>query len=189
MRISLTGSSSTGKTTLAIALLKDRGFRKAVNKFIYVDGRELLREMGCQSMNKMSMQQQKEYQLRYYRKKIEKEENLDNYITDRSFVDIAAYWLTRDTFDQSVQEQELLISPCKKLAMKYDYTFYLPSGSIEFEKDGYRPEDFEFNKAIDKRIKLFLDEWGIEYYKIWFKSLDERVKYIVETINTNTRTS
>ena len=74
MRISLTGASSTGKTTLAMALLANKEFSKFATKIIHVDGRKLLIEMGCQSMDSMSREQQKSYQLNYYNKKVELEE-------------------------------------------------------------------------------------------------------------------
>ena len=187
MKISLTGSSSTGKTTLAMGLMSSEKFKKIVSKFIYVDGRNILKQMGCQHMDKMSREQQKKFQLEYYKKKLELEENQDNYLTDRSFVDIAAYWLVRDTYDQSSQEQNLLLKPCKNLALKYDYTFYLPTGIIDFEKDGYRPERPEFNELVDNKIRNFLKEWKINYYTIKDKSLTKRLNFILKTItNSNT---
>ena len=183
MKISLTGCSSTGKTTLAKALIGSWGFG-VVPKFIFVDGRRILDEMGCKSMDTMSRNQQKEYQVKYFHNKIESEDSEDNYITDRSFVDIASYWLVRDTFDEPLEEQNKLVLPCQRLAKKYDFTFYLPTGILEFEKDGYRPENADFNKLVDEKIQYLLNDWGIRYYKIDMKSLTDRVTFIHNILRT-----
>jgi len=182
MKVALCGASSTGKTTLAKILLNEPAFKTKVNKFIFVDGRNLLKLMGCGQMDEMTRNQQRAYQLAYYNEKISSEKKQVDYISDRSFVDIAAYWLVRDTFDSSESEQRKLIDPCQKLSLNYDIHFYLPFGLIEFEKDGYRPENNTFNAKIDYQIKYFLNNWSIEYYTIDVVEITQRIKKVMDII-------
>ena len=183
MKIALCGASSTGKTTLAIKLLENPFIKDFVSKLISVDGRQLLDLMGCNKMDKMNGNQTKEYQFKYFRNKIKSEYNQSNFITDRSYIDIASYWIVRDTFDASEKEQNKLLGPCRKLSNSYDLHFYMPFGLIEFEKDGYRPESIAFNQKIDKQIKLFLEKWDILHCKIEAVDIRERVETVITTIN------
>lgn len=182
MKIALCGASSTGKTTLAKTLLENPIFRSSVNKFISVDGRQLLDLMGCKRMDNMNRYQTREYQISYFKNKISSEANQSEFITDRSYIDIAAYWLIRDTFDTSESEQNRLLNPCKILSKKYDLHFYLPFGLIKFEKDGYRPEGNTFNKKLDKQISLFLDIWQINHCKINVVEISKRVEIVIDAI-------
>ena len=182
MKIALCGVSSTGKTTLAKTLLENPIFRNSVNNFISVDGRQLLDLMGCKRMDNMNRHQTKEYQIKYFKNKLISEANQSQFITDRSYIDIAAYWLVRDTFDTSESEQNILLKPCKMLSKKYDIHFYLPFGLIEFERDGYRPENNTFNKKIDNQINQFLDKWQITHCKINVVEISKRVEIVLNAI-------
>ena len=82
MKIALCGASSTGKTTLSKNLLENQLFRNTVNKFISVDGRQLLDLMGCKRMDSMNRHQTKDYQIRYFKNKITSEANQFQFITE-----------------------------------------------------------------------------------------------------------
>lgn len=182
MKIALCGASSTGKTTLAKKLIENPFFKNIVNKFISVDGRHLLDVMGCTNMDKMNRNQTREYQFKYFEHKIQSELNQFKFITDRSYIDISAYWIVRDAFDVSESEQNKLLNPCKKLSNNYDLHFYLPFGLIEFERDGYRPESNTFNKKIDSQIKLYLKKWKITHCKIDVVDISKRVETVINAI-------
>src|SRR5437773_680930 len=97
MKIALTGSSSTGKTTLA-HLLTDHEVLSEL-KYVTADSRALLEKMGYRSMDRMTRDQLREFQTAYLECKLNIEGNIESYITERSTVDVAAYWLVRDAFD------------------------------------------------------------------------------------------
>ena len=182
MKIALTGSSSTGKSTLAATLLANDEFKRFANRLLHVDGRRMLASMGCQSMDKMSREQLKQYQLAYYAKKKEIEAFQSDYITDRSYVDIAAYWIIRDSYDMPEAERDILLHSCRTEAKKYDLTVHLPFGLLEFEPDGYRPEDTALNKEIDHQIKILLTDWNIVHLTINTTSLSERVEIVLSAL-------
>lgn len=182
MKISLTGSSSTGKTTLVRALMDNPEFSKYAFKFLSVDGRRLLKKLGFNHMDSMSREQLMDFQLQYFAMKIQNELCQKEFITDRSFVDVASYWIVRDTFDKSEAEQNILLIPCMAESQEYDITFYLPFGAIPFQADGYRPESFEFNSRIDNEIQLFLDKWKINYCRLDSGNLSDRVSMVLNEL-------
>jgi len=180
MKIALTGTSSTGKTTLAKALLKEKSFYKYVTKFLSADARSILDKKGFHSMDRMTKQDIIEFQREYVSTKSEMENLEDNFITDRSFVDCASYWLIRDTFDMDASIQNTLISECYIQALKYDLHIYLPFGIIPFESDGYRSENIDIHERIDEQINSFLIEWHIKYLTLGMDSLEERIRTVIK---------
>lgn len=97
MKLALTGSSSTGKTTLIMSVLSHLLASNSNIIFCAPDARQLLKDLGHSSMDRMSRTEMREFQLLYYLNKTLIEEDRNNFITDRSFVDIAAHWLNRAT--------------------------------------------------------------------------------------------
>ena len=182
MKIALTGSNSTGKTTLAKQLLEDSFISPLIKKYIPTDARALLDEMGCHNIDIMSQNQLRKFQISYFNKKKKLENGEDNYITDRSFIDIAAYWAQRDAYNTSKETQNHLIIPCKEEARKYDIHIYLPFGLIKFESDGYRSENIEHHKAIDIQIKSFLEKWNLKYIILETPDIPERIRLVRDAI-------
>jgi len=182
LRIAITGSSSTGKTTLVKALLKHDQFNLKIKSFLNVDARSLLGKMGFQSMDLMNREQLKIFQLEYFKNKREVELGNDDYITDRSFVDVAAYWKQRDTLDQPTIEQDRLIAPCREEASKYNLHIYLPFGLFKFESDGYRSDDNDLHNRIDAQIKLYLKCWELRYITLNTADIQERVEISLRAI-------
>lgn len=182
MKIALTGSTSTGKTTLANELMKDFRIKEKLEIVLNADARSIIRELGCKSMDLMTREQNREFQMLYFIKKKKMENNLDDFLVERSFVDIAAYWLIRDTYDLNIDEQNKLLLPCYEESKKYDLHIYLPFGLIPFEDDGYRPSNIEFNKKICRQTKKFLTEWNLKYIEIKTDDLKQRTDIVTKEI-------
>lgn len=66
MRIALTGSSSTGKTTLGKRLMENRRCADAVGEFVNEDARSLLRSLGHGNMDRMSRAELRQFQNLYF---------------------------------------------------------------------------------------------------------------------------
>lgn len=185
MRIALTGASSTGKTTLAKALLDDHRFNKYVRTLLKVDARKIIESYNCKNVDEMTRKQLQDFELRYFQIKKEQETEQDNFLSERSFVDIAAYWIVRDTYDCTLEEQEKLIEPCKQQSSNYDLTIYLPFGLFTFESDGYRSENMFFHKQIDNQIASYLRDWNIHHITLDFTDISRRVDAVVRHINVH----
>lgn len=180
MRIALCGSSSTGKTTLAIRLMENGEFRNLIPQFITTDARKLLKQGGFTSMDLMTQDQLRDFQLEYFQRKMNLENEQSAFLTDRSFVDVAAYWTERDMEGAEEDEINVLIAPCRERARTYDIHFFLPFGVIPFSADGYRSSDLNLHKRIDRRIRALLIEWKLPFAVMDFSGIDDRAEMVFE---------
>ncbi|GAB3967434.1 ATP-binding protein [Plantactinospora veratri] len=182
MRVAFTGSSSTGKSTLAAALMKVESFRCLAPRYLPSEGKEILSEFGFTGLDSMTQDQTAFYELAYFARKVGREVDVDSFLTDRSFVDVAAYWLERDAAGRGAYIESLLVEPCRRLAHNYDLHFVLPMGMIPFEEDGRRSSDGEFHARIDARIRRLLDQWGIAHVEVTEAELPGRVEIVLKAL-------
>ncbi|MFD3627323.1 AAA family ATPase [Streptomyces sp. NPDC058698] len=183
MRIALTGSSSTGKTTLANALLRDARFKNYATEIRTINARNILAGLGYSAMDKMTREESRYFQLAYYvQKEADERRTKESFITERSFVDVAAYWIERDTYDRSDFEQRILVDPCAEAARTYDIHIYLPFGGVPFSPDGWRSEDRAFHERIDRRIRRLLEKWELPHIAITSADLSERVSFVLDEL-------
>lgn len=183
MKIAFTGTSSTGKTTLIKELFKNDDFKSYKLNFSTTDARSLLNDMGAKQMDLMTDAQRITFQKLYFQKKKEQEFEKDNFIVDRSFVDVASYWLVRECKnDISFANKNDLLMKSKAFSTEYDIHFYFPYGIIPFEADGYRSENDKQRQEIGVQIHTFLNEWQLKYVSLNTANLSERVKIVMETL-------
>lgn len=179
MRIAFTGTSSTGKTTLADRLKGDARFNLRVPDFVTTDARAMLRERGHASMDEMSVPDLLAFQRAYLARKLELEHGRGGYVTDRSFVDVAAYWLERDSAAAEAQESQRFVAECRVAAKRYDLHVYFPPGITPFQSDGYRSENAEFHLRINDRIVALLDAWSVNPLVLNSGDIEERVEAVI----------
>lgn len=178
MRIACTGTSSTGKTTFAKRAAADDAISKHAGLYITADARELLRQRGLRSVDEMSAAQLRDFQQAYLQRKTETEKDHANYITDRSFVDVAAYWiLYTNTTDPG---KDPFVLQCRSEAQRYALHLYFPPGLIEFEYDGARSSEPQLHQRIDELIRSLLEDWGITPLKISIKDIEQRLLFLRE---------
>lgn len=181
MKIAFVGTSSTGKTTLITELFKHKDFKNFKLEFLTTNARGILNSMGFNQMDFMSNEQRKKFQYIYFEKKCQGEKNKSNFITDRSFVDVASYWLVRECNYNLLMAEELL-TKSETLSKKYDLHFYFPYGIIPFQPDGYRSENENQRKEIGDQMKHFLVDWGIRHVSLDTDILKERVQMVINEI-------
>lgn len=181
MKIAFTGNSSTGKTTLIKELFKYNDFKSFKLSFFTTDARSLLNAMGAKQMDLMTNTETIAFQKLYFQKKRDDELGKDNFIVDRSFVDVASYWLIRECKNDFSLAKDLVMKS-KVLSMKYDIHFYFPYGIIPFKSDGYRSENEIQRKEIGSQIKIFLDEWNLRYISLDTSDLKKRVEIVMYTL-------
>lgn len=182
MRIALCGSSSTGKTALANELMNIPTINDILKRRLNVDARLLLRSMGFMNMDEMTEEETRLFQCAYYFKKKLLECNAEDFLTERSFVDIAAFWLIRDARSCSCNLHKWFADLCFSEAVKYDMHIFIPFGLIPFQPDGYRSTDLKVHKLISSQIETLLISWNINYIKITTADLSERIKVAVSSI-------
>ena len=182
MKVAFTGSSSTGKTTLVNALLAEPDWPEELRQFVTVDARKLLVARGYHSMDDMTPNQTREFQRAYFAQKLENERNVNSFLTDRSYVDVAAYWVVRDTAGLNSEIQNELTIPCQHEVKKYDLHVYFPFGLVPFASDGYRSTDIRFHSVIDEKIRAYLDDWKVEFRSLNTMVLSERVALVKDWV-------
>src|SRR5262245_57339828 len=137
MRIAISGSTSTGKTTLIDALADQGVLERFGLKTIWTDERALLRAMGFMDMAAMNSDELTEFQKRFVQQKTDHEAGSDNFITEHSYVDCASYWVIRDqAADPRASREDELTARCRRLAGQYAVHILLPFGGIPFQADG-----------------------------------------------------
>lgn len=154
----------------------------AAMRYVTADARDLLEEMGHHSMDVMTKEQTLEFQRRYLERKLALEAGAHPILTERSTVDVAAYWLVRDAAGLPVGSRDEYVETCRAHAEKYDLHVYLPFGVIPFRSDGYRSENLDFHEQIGRQIKTLLDEWKLEYITLEMADMNDRVARILEHV-------
>ena len=110
--------------------------------------------------------------------------NRTRFLVDRSFLDVAAYWLVRDAFDLPIADQSEFENQCRTLARAYDLHVHFPIGQIPFASDGYRSEDIYFHHSIAEMIETLLARWQIRFISIASSDLDSRTQQVLNAIET-----
>ncbi len=169
-RIAIVGSFSTGKTTLAEALA-----RHLELPLLPETAREVV-ELGF----KLDKDATPETETLIFLKQYNNELSTDEFVGDRSLIDVMAYagWVMDN---QPRRKESALWDECVKLAERrlranYSHVFYLP---IEFPivLDGLRPDDPAFQEEIDQRVIRLLKSHDIDYDTVK-GSVEERMDQI-----------
>lgn len=131
LRIALSGSAGTGKSTLGRALAErlgvpyiEEGFRERVDA-----GLELykLDERGRRALIRDLWQEQRERELA----------TTDGFVSDRSSIDFAAFWLHYDLMD-AMEDTQAFLEAMAAEAARVERILLCPWGVLPLESDGVR---------------------------------------------------
>jgi nicotinamide riboside kinase len=177
LRLAVSGASSTGKTTL-IRALGESGVLKAYRlRVLAIDERAILRQMGCEDTGCMATDALRSFQLRLLEEKITQEQGQTRFISELSFVAMAAYWTVRDCKRKEAAD-EMMVNRCRRFAAEYDLHIVLPFGAIPFEADGYRSRDMNLHQQVAAQIDKFLKEWRLRHIILAERDLAKRVEEV-----------
>jgi nicotinamide riboside kinase len=182
MIIGFCGSSSTGKSTLLKALMAYQPFRERVGEYRQVDARSILRSLGHQSMDQMNEDNLQQFQKIYLSRKIQNETGISSFCSDRTFVDIAAYWRCRDAPKIAGSASDKVTPICRKLARNYTLHVFLPFGLFPFESDGYRSVDLSLHEKISRNIKQLLLDWNLSFIELDSQDLLTRTHKVLDAL-------
>lgn len=180
MRIALTGTHSTGKSTVLKIIqekyqtkFEDYFFFGSLARTLAVSGRKINEDIDDDTQNKIFM---------------DHIENLNNknMITDRCLLDPYAYTLYSyrqgklwSTWKHYRNRIETLVKE------KYDYIFYFPSYVSTLEKDGVRSDNEKYREDIDIILFSILELYYIDHIVIpkEISEFPEKIaKFIVDKI-------
>lgn len=148
MRIGLTGSHSTWKSTLT------KHFTNQIEEI----ARWVIAEKG--KPETLSKEELDDFELVIMKRQIEAENSMQDFISDRTVIDVLAYANTMCRPSMTARLKEMAEMHLE--SNPYDLVFYIP---IEFplEKDGIRFEDEQYQKMIDLQILKYLKRYKIPY--------------------------
>ena len=178
MRIALTGTHSTGKTTLINRLAMRESFENY--QVSYSNTRRLKQEgLPINSKEDKNYDITQELVLTFHMKDLLR----PNILMDRCLVDGLAYTQFLNSKGKvSNLTLELFGQMTSTLVNNYDFIFYCPIRG-ELEKDGIREEDESFRLAVDLIIRNHLVPNLSNIYTLPSDNQEENIKFILETIN------
>ncbi|MDO8460029.1 MAG: AAA family ATPase [Nanoarchaeota archaeon] len=177
MRVAITGTAGTGKTTLGNLISSNTSltYIPDINDIV-------LREMGYESGTHLFKERGEEGMIEWHmnaiKSKIESDTERDKYIADKSIFDFGARWFARMYSSAKKQNHEYVLSCLEKGKDLYDKIIFLP---LDFNRsvanDGMRTTDlfqrFKFNIVLQGLYKEF--KVNIEEYDFDFASPPEKV--------------
>jgi hypothetical protein len=159
MKIALSGSAGTGRSTIAIRLAQSIGHTPLTNL-----AKGILREHGFKYGTDTTVEQflatpERQRQLYDHKRMIESE--YDNFVTDRSWIDNASYAVV-GLHNNMLFDMASYIDDCKSEVEKYDCIIHIPWGRQPLQPNGTRTINPWFQFMVDSVICNIAQLWGIE---------------------------
>jgi hypothetical protein len=180
MKIALSGSAGTGRTTIAKNVSSHIDFAPITNLAKQILKSEGFRYGTSQTVEEFMATPERQNEL--FTLKHRAESQYDNFVTDRSWIDLAAYCIqgmqNRQDFDIAT-----FCENCRSEVEKYDAIIHIPWGRQPLQPNGTRTINPWFQFIVDSIICRLANEWKIEMIQIDSGlSNSEVVKEILQTI-------
>ncbi len=183
-KISIIGSHSTGKTTLATLVSKNLN----INLLLLDKSREILDKMKISDMDELNKQN---YNTRLLFQKqilesLQPKNNLNNYIVDGNPISAIPYGYDLINATNNPTDWATIKNTARQGYKKYNSIYYLPS-EIDLEPNGLRHSNNNYQKTIEEHLLNELNKEG--NFKILTGTLNDRYKLIEknETPQQNTK--
>lgn len=179
LRIIAIGASGVGKTTLVESLTP----LLALNTIPEL-ARELCKEMGYERIG--NIPDQEGFKQAVLTKQIEREEELESFISDRSTIDCWVLWQRWNICQAMTYDSEAFYNKAKAQAEKYSHIIYIPP-MFPPQDDGFRWTDSDYQKQIDRLVKMTLYDWNLldRVYEVKSDNPKDRVKETENWISQN----
>ncbi len=186
MKIAITGTHGTGKTTLARALAAKTGLPLIVEQ-----ARVVAAEMGLTNCNQLlnSPERAKAFQERVLERQIaEQIKHPEGFIADRSTLDAIAYWKlylgnTKSQVSPGTKTDRYIYKARLHAWKGLDLLVYIPpvilGGEDEFRLKGHH---IEVDLFIQQEVKLLRESGRVQVVVLKSKTLDERLAEVEQAI-------
>ena len=188
LRIGITGTHSTGKTTLARCLVEKLNNEGQRVLLIKEQVRGVAADLGVHTVEEVARRGPKWFSLFQWeilRRQINSEQyavkNGYSFVSDRTTLDKLAYYMLGNSGDSKAVRKMYEGIALKNMKRGYDLILYLPP-VIPLEGDGFRQTDEEFRDKIDRAIRRLIALHGIDCYTVKSIALNERVKEVLGAI-------
>lgn len=180
MKIGIIGAQGVGKTTLAEALSKELEY-PLIREVV----RDVMKDMGITSPRELKgdVEKSTEFQRACLYRQIEEEGKHKNFISDRTTIDNAAYWMKWHAHKNPSHVNTEYYKTAWENAKKYDLLVYVPP-EIPLVDDGVRSTDKDYQEEMAWLIGVLLYVWGERRIAVT-GSLEERVAQVVREVIAN----
>jgi nicotinamide riboside kinase len=152
-RVIVTGASGVGKTTL-VEMLAPLLSLSVIPEL----ARQICGEMGYQRIG--DIPDQEAFKWKVLQAQIEQENALDSFISDRSTLDSWVLWQRWNICQAMSYDTERYYEAAYDQAQKYTHIIYVPP-MFEPVDDGFRWTDKDYQKQIDRLIRMTIFEWRL----------------------------
>lgn len=157
-RIIITGASGVGKTTLVEALTPLLSL-----PLIPELGRDICHQMGYQKIG--DIPDQEEFKRAVLDAQISKENQLPEFISDRSAIDCWVLWQRWNLCSAMTYDSEAYYGKARAQAQRYSHIIYVRP-TFPAVEDGFRWTEPIYQKQIDRLVRMTLYD-----FELWEKTL------------------
>lgn len=178
MKIYFIGAHSTGKSSLARIIAKEHNL-----PFLNEVARTVLAEKELQlDTLRVNLDLADQYQTEIFLRQIQEESKLNNFVSDRSFDNLAYMAQHARLLSQAVNRPEFS-KYIEKLKQPDTVIFFVRPSKVTLKQDGVRETlNWEGVIAIDAMIKMLLELFNLDYIPINTDSMQERVKLVMSVL-------
>ena len=172
-RIIVTGASGVGKTTLVEKLAPLLSL-----PVIPELGRKICLDLGYQKIG--DIPDQEDFKRQVLTAQQAAEDALASFISDRSTIDCWVLWQRWNICQAMSYDTETYYNQAKAQADKYTHIIYVPP-MFPMQEDGFRWTDPDYQKQIDRLVRMTINEWQLSEitYVIQSADNDSRVQEIL----------
>jgi nicotinamide riboside kinase len=176
MKIALTGTHSSGKTSLVNSLSKLNEFK---NYTIFTERTKELKQEFNIKLNDDSELISQYIMVGERAKELFK---IGDILCDRSIYDVCSYTLGSKSIEWKYKE--IFVKGCVPLMKEYDVIIYVSPHGVELENNSLRSMDLTYRNKIDYTIKEMLKEYPPKCLIEVSGTTEERINKIKETLFT-----
>jgi len=181
VRIGIVGSGGTGKSLLGHEFSERTKIPFISAKNITVD---ILKRDGYDYAAHIQVERFLAHAHRQHEilERTKKAQNAENFIADRTFVDLAAYALC-EMHDSDPRELREIMDECRKGVQVYTHLFLCPWAGVDLRRNNERRTLNPYYQLLVHEIMLgLLTDWGISYREFSSSDVDGRMSEIIDVL-------
>lgn len=180
-KIGIIGAAGTGKTTLAMMLSKETDIpflasKNITRKILEEDGYDY--QYGMQIEKFLAVPRRQDKLITYFDEAYKEQKNL---ITDRTFVDLAAYAICERGQSDIFGTRDVL-KKCQRLMKQYTHLFVCPWEDVPIKKNEKRTLNPYYQFMVYGTCLGVLQNWGLDYHILQSSYNEERISEILTLI-------
>lgn len=173
MKVALTGTESTGKTTLSKLISETYNIE-------HIDecARDTMKELNITKLRDTNPEILYKFQLKILNKKLLLEAECKDFIADRTTIDVLAYYLKWVNYYKEENINKMYINLCLSNMSIYDKIYLLPWNAIPTVDDDVRCTKDSYRYEIHCLIRGLMDDNNIKYEVLNEKNLIKRASIV-----------